>query len=395
MAPIRAHHKSRTGCKTCRRRKVKCDEDSPVCKNCTRRQIECVWGDPPRSTTQPSTNLRALPSATFVSSFPSIMASTALDLQGIELMHQYTTSTCYTFCKETSALEVWKLTVPRIAILVDNSFLLPALLAVSALHLCTLNPSHPLALQYSCAALAHFNEAVNSIPSGDYRDADDGTVFIAQLLIGVYGFATSQSVHAPSDWLRILRTSSSTFRTRLSGLQQAVVAPLIPWITGPLDLSDSTETCHPFPYSLSTLAHPLYGSPDLDEIRDASVSATYQHAVCFLRRTWICSSYPDYHMHAAFFWLILSSDSFMKMLHERRPRALILFGHYCAIMTRLNGPWWTQRDWDAELVRMSSVLDDRWASWMDWNTGLAISSIQEEESFMLEIYNSVMNVASV
>ncbi|KAK4565230.1 hypothetical protein LTR86_003847 [Recurvomyces mirabilis] len=34
--PRRAHTKSKTGCKTCKLRKVKCDETRPLCNNCTR-----------------------------------------------------------------------------------------------------------------------------------------------------------------------------------------------------------------------------------------------------------------------------------------------------------------------------------------------------------------------
>ncbi|KAF8417381.1 hypothetical protein EV426DRAFT_623172 [Tirmania nivea] len=43
--PRRPHNKSRTGCRICRRRKVKCDETHPTCKNCQRRGLgaECEY----------------------------------------------------------------------------------------------------------------------------------------------------------------------------------------------------------------------------------------------------------------------------------------------------------------------------------------------------------------
>jgi hypothetical protein len=53
----RWHHRGFTGCSTCRRRHVRCDEASPTCKNCTRLGLECdgsqgrmtfkVYGAPP------------------------------------------------------------------------------------------------------------------------------------------------------------------------------------------------------------------------------------------------------------------------------------------------------------------------------------------------------------
>lgn len=37
--------KRKTGCITCRKRKVRCDESKPICKNCTRLQLGCTYTD--------------------------------------------------------------------------------------------------------------------------------------------------------------------------------------------------------------------------------------------------------------------------------------------------------------------------------------------------------------
>lgn len=43
-APDVPRTRSRTGCLTCRLRKVKCDESSyPVCSNCTHKDLPCSW----------------------------------------------------------------------------------------------------------------------------------------------------------------------------------------------------------------------------------------------------------------------------------------------------------------------------------------------------------------
>ncbi|KAG9615260.1 hypothetical protein KCU86_g24277, partial [Aureobasidium melanogenum] len=39
----RLSHRSRAGCWTCRKRKVKCDETHPRCGPCTRLNKECDW----------------------------------------------------------------------------------------------------------------------------------------------------------------------------------------------------------------------------------------------------------------------------------------------------------------------------------------------------------------
>ncbi|QKX61385.1 uncharacterized protein TRUGW13939_08533 [Talaromyces rugulosus] len=39
------HRRSRNGCLTCKRRKVRCNEEKPRCYHCDRLSLECVWND--------------------------------------------------------------------------------------------------------------------------------------------------------------------------------------------------------------------------------------------------------------------------------------------------------------------------------------------------------------
>ncbi|KAK7203846.1 hypothetical protein BZA70DRAFT_282221 [Myxozyma melibiosi] len=41
----KSHRKSKTGCVTCRQRRVKCDEQLPVCANCIRHKVRCDYAD--------------------------------------------------------------------------------------------------------------------------------------------------------------------------------------------------------------------------------------------------------------------------------------------------------------------------------------------------------------
>ncbi|KAK6499992.1 hypothetical protein TWF481_010349 [Arthrobotrys musiformis] len=41
--PRRSHSKSRAGCRTCKERKVKCDESHPTCENCVRARRTCLY----------------------------------------------------------------------------------------------------------------------------------------------------------------------------------------------------------------------------------------------------------------------------------------------------------------------------------------------------------------
>ena len=41
--PRKGHSKSRRGCKTCKSRKVKCDENRPGCNHCKRLNLDCEY----------------------------------------------------------------------------------------------------------------------------------------------------------------------------------------------------------------------------------------------------------------------------------------------------------------------------------------------------------------
>jgi hypothetical protein len=54
-SPRRTHNKSRLGCQTCKKRRIKCDESTPKCGQCRDKGTECVYSQkPPSSTERPA-----------------------------------------------------------------------------------------------------------------------------------------------------------------------------------------------------------------------------------------------------------------------------------------------------------------------------------------------------
>lgn len=54
-SPRRTHNKSRLGCQTCKKRRIKCDESTPKCGQCRDKGTECVYNQkPPASTERPA-----------------------------------------------------------------------------------------------------------------------------------------------------------------------------------------------------------------------------------------------------------------------------------------------------------------------------------------------------
>ncbi|PNY23274.1 Sterol uptake control protein 2 [Tolypocladium capitatum] len=68
----RRHARSREGCLTCKRRKVKCDEQRPRCSHCERLNMECKWRPQARTGAQTTQQVEMLASTTELSTHPAI-----------------------------------------------------------------------------------------------------------------------------------------------------------------------------------------------------------------------------------------------------------------------------------------------------------------------------------
>lgn len=161
------HKKSRAGCKRCKIRKVKCDEERPICGACKRHNQECIYPDPtppaPRresaassSTGAPpppaaggqTTHLSSPTAASSDSPTPGTTSSVTLPetddgtqpateerrILELRLMHRYMQSFSDIFAgiHNNTVAEIWRDSVPAMAI--HHPFLLHALYAVTTLH---------------------------------------------------------------------------------------------------------------------------------------------------------------------------------------------------------------------------------------------------------------------
>ncbi|KAJ5273542.1 hypothetical protein N7478_008667 [Penicillium angulare] len=209
MPPRRSHQKSHTGCLTCKRRHVKCDETGPPCKRCETRSTICEYPhlnlDPQSlSAHTPEeagrTTETTLDSHPICPSFPTNRHH--LDLQ---LMHRWTASTYKSCCTPGSGDEaLWQLIVPALAL--EYDFLLHGLLALSAFECASILKKHDRespsyqeyiksALEYQVLALASFRAQITSDQCENQRAA-----LCFSLMLMVLAFASVRfKQHASSD----------------------------------------------------------------------------------------------------------------------------------------------------------------------------------------------------
>ncbi|KAL2146393.1 hypothetical protein VTI28DRAFT_4146 [Corynascus sepedonium] len=138
----RTHKKSRTGCLTCKSRKIKCDERHPACLNCISHGVQCPFlkaGDAAGTFARPSKAMSrsSVLSAKTPTPRPD-MATTlpeggSLPLLELELLHNFTTKTYTTLTADSCLWDFWRDDVVQLGL--SEDYIMRAVLAVSALHL--------------------------------------------------------------------------------------------------------------------------------------------------------------------------------------------------------------------------------------------------------------------
>lgn len=143
----RPHTKSRNGCMTCKRRRVKCDETRPVCRNCTNLRLECRYAS------------------------TATLGCADLQIMNLRLLHHYVCEVAQTIASSgISTLSIWQIDVPEMGF--KYPFLMHAILMFSATHLAQVDPK-----TYGSVVTQHRGEALSLLRSevqkinGDNVDA--------------------------------------------------------------------------------------------------------------------------------------------------------------------------------------------------------------------------------
>ncbi|KAF2436700.1 hypothetical protein EJ08DRAFT_578369 [Tothia fuscella] len=137
--PRKGHTKSRKGCFSCKRRKIKCQETRPCCTNCKKAEISCEYPKPgpfqnqSQQQQQPKeSNIISLPSPRpSLQSTPTIFSMTDMKLFHHFLSHAYPTL-------PVGADAIWTLQMPSFAH--EYEYLMRSMLALSASNLSLTTP---------------------------------------------------------------------------------------------------------------------------------------------------------------------------------------------------------------------------------------------------------------
>ncbi|KAJ5614631.1 hypothetical protein N7528_008285 [Penicillium herquei] len=182
--PRKSHTKSRNGCKTCKRRHIRCDESFPQCRNCTKHNCRCDYQD--MATTQGSSPSRRGPDLlmspeiemeidkwhrTGIPPYPELMQCpqsgwSHLSRADLRLVHHIIGLSIDFHRRGLSGCTVWAQKMPNfLAIALSNDFVMSAILSLSAFHLTFLTrdqETKQLAYHHKVTALRGLQTAIGS-----------------------------------------------------------------------------------------------------------------------------------------------------------------------------------------------------------------------------------------
>ncbi|KAH8834369.1 hypothetical protein DL96DRAFT_492384 [Flagelloscypha sp. PMI_526] len=381
------HGKSRGGCKTCRARKVKCDELRPICKACSRRKEECLWDTPTSSYNPFSTFLTQAAVQTL--SIPPIcqrplIPFTGFNTKDLELLHNWVTHTIMSIVPHfDGSHHAYTVRAPQLAF--EHKTLLHAVFALSALHL----HSRRRDGDYHVYARVHCQKAILGLrQDGPSTSPDVG--FLTNLVLATYWISSpawDSNGRTPSlfEWFPAARC----FITRGMTYWMDVVS-------GKRNDSDFLPS---FIFGAACFPAPLPGllpflfEPDVcpfgaEELEDREGVFDYKNTLEMFSFCWSLFISRFTKPVAMYLFPGTCTDTFCQRLLSKKPRALIIAAHYVAILTHLNlgESWWFGEDrvkHDMQIITKS--LSPEWLPWLNCSLAMLNMEVPSDGALSFEV----------
>ncbi|UKZ70700.1 uncharacterized protein TrAtP1_011672 [Trichoderma atroviride] len=390
------HTKSKTGCARCRARRVKCDEAKPKCNSCARHQVSCLYDrtdcwktskPDDNSATDPALHragMAAGQAATHDShseeSVP-LMSAESRDRRYLELrlLHMWTTEVCQTLPGSYDAqnLRIWAHDVPKIAL--DYEPLLTAIFSITLFYMVCNNSQVDIGkdelfahrARYFQAALRDHRQALGSM---DHRTANGASFTSVILIFDAFASLRERWIQpidpnipykSPTEWLRMCRGARNVAAVGLrmigkdSDTTFGIMARGAAAFIDPEVIYTEANRAR-FAHLLSVIA----GKPENDIDNKAYVTAVaYIGSVAAAMEA---GEIPLKVARRVTIFPFILHDRFITLIEMLSPRALVILGHYFALLSHLDGIWWMSNYPEKEIEAINDSLSSEWQGMMAW-----------------------------
>ena len=264
----------------------------------------------------------------------------------------------------------------------SSDYLMHGILSIAALHLAYLNPGQKgkyeyLFAQHQHVALGPFRKAISIITS---ENCDQ--VFAFSMLMIIAQFAPSRSSDAmspcadvslckgPANWIECLRGCGSIYRQAASHINSGPFGDLFAQgirlhilVEGVTQLSQNEDD-----ESLEYLSRHLLNLQCIKDSTTVAEMEAYTESISLLRKLLAVSSAASDSLCCRIlssYWPVRISDTFIRMLHEERPPALIITAHYCLLLKRCHSCWYMEHRAYDLFKHVEQSLADKWTPYLE------------------------------
>jgi Fungal specific transcription factor domain len=278
---------------------------------------------------------------------------------------------------------IWQFIVPQIAF--SHDFLLHFILAFAALHLSRLQPERKELLRDSSAK--HYNTASSSFRHAilNITRENSGACFACSTFVLTYSWASSDNTgnlffvdtsvdkigkESTAEWVRLLRGVHSFLDGYWHWVKEGPLGPLLDMgkFEEPSPTEETLEYTEKF-NSLKQLWDPERPSKtSTAHFTDHDVE-DFEKTLELLKSTYgviVHDSGTVDTVGVIHAWPIRVPESFIQMVNQQRPEALILLAHYCLLLNKVDHLWWIQGMSRHLLQTIHKALGQEWESWIVW-----------------------------
>lgn len=268
-------------------------------------------------------------------------------LSHLELMHHYSTAACRTLPRADELPDLWQIKVPRLGM--NCPYLMHQVLAIAAHHMAYLHPANRAA--YLAEASRHDGSTARGLQDAiqELRGESSTVMFAAASLLVINTYASQSALSQRSISSKIDEILGIFVLTRgMNGILKTDEPLLREGPLGALLRPSLEKSNSQFLDALSQRLQQVLSNPAHEIHSDAYCQAEVNRLITNIDRAKATSSMPL--MRITMYWPIPLSDSFLSLMRQRQPTALIVLGYYALVMAATGRTAWFLEKWGQTLL---------------------------------------------
>jgi hypothetical protein len=293
------------------------------------------------------------------------------DPTAVELMHNYSTITCFSLAEDPALHTFYQVDVPKIGF--SHTHVLHLLLSISAMHLSRFRPKRQtFYLEHAEKhSQAGFRIATRLLPNVNQENCHSLFLFgsLSCSFIVIKGPSPSSFLlfddEGPAEWISLFRGIQTVVQLHHEDILNGILPPLIKiGISAALQEGNSLPSWESDQLArLRLMVDSTSTSREDSQILNLAVDNLIK---LFSSRIGSDGRKVSLQFQSIGVWIYRSTDEFVALLQKRHPAALAIFAHACIPLNDVSSHW-TMAGWIPHLLTgIWERLPQEYHQWIQW-----------------------------